>query len=129
MLTNDGAAETVAIDLRAPAKARGGKKGDKKILLREAAYFEKRAANMNFAELLRANMVIGSGLVEAAVKRLITLRMKRTGATWSECGGNVIIALRSLRLDGLWDAAWRSQSRMNVPATHPLLHDRKSSES
>lgn len=60
-----------------------------------------------YAQLLRDDMLIGSGLVEAAVKRLITLRMKRTGATWSEDGGDAIIALRSIRLRGLWNVAWQ----------------------
>ena len=107
LLTQDGAAEAIAAELHALAAAPRRRKKDKKILEREAGYFEKRAPNMNYAELLRGNMVIGSGLVEAGVKRLITLRMKRTGATWTEDGGNAIITLRSVRLSGLWDVAWR----------------------
>jgi hypothetical protein len=107
LLTDDGAAEAIAAELRALAAVRRRRKKDKKTLEREAGYFEKRAPNMNYAQLLRDNMVIGSGLVEAGVKRLITLRMKRTGATWGEQGGNAIITLRSLRLSGLWDVAWR----------------------
>jgi len=33
--------------------------------------------------------------------------MKRTGATWTEDGGDAIIALRSIRLSGLWNLAWQ----------------------
>lgn len=107
LLTQDGAAEALAAEFSALAQTPGRSKAERKILQREAGYFKKRASNMNYAELLRNDMVIGSGVVEASVKRLITLRMKRTGATWAEPGGNAIIALRSLRLSGLWDVAWK----------------------
>jgi len=107
LLTEDGAAQALSDELLDLARAPGRRASARKILEREAGYFRKRADNMHYAELLRDDMVIGSGLVEAAVKRLITLRMKRTGATWSEDGGDAIIALRSIRLSGVWNAAWQ----------------------
>jgi len=106
LLTEDGAAEALATELTTLAETPETSKADEKILKRESGYFKKRSTNMNYAELLRNNMVIGSGIMEAGVKRLVTIRMKRTGATWSEVGGNAIITLRSLRLSGLWDIAW-----------------------
>lgn len=107
LLTSDGAAEALSDELAKLAKTPGRAAAARKILEREAGYFRKRADNMQYAELLRNDMIIGSGIVEAAVKRLITLRMKRTGATWTEDGGNAIIALRSIRLSGLWELAWQ----------------------
>lgn len=107
LLTNDGAAAAISDELLELAHTAGRPAAQRKILEREAGYFSKRADNMQYAELLRNDMIIGSGLVEAAVKRLITLRMKRTGATWTEDGGDAIIALRSIRLSGLWDLAWQ----------------------
>ena len=107
LLTSDDAAEAISDELRKLAEAPKRRNKDKRTLEREAGYFAKRADNMRYADLLRDNMIIGSGLVEAAVKRLITLRMKRTGATWSEDGGDAVIALRSIRLSGLWNHAWQ----------------------
>jgi len=107
LLTEDGAAQALSDELLDLARAPGRRASARKILQREAGYFRKRADNMHYAELLRDDMIIGSGLVEAAVKRLITLRMKRTGATWSEDGGDAIIALRSIRLSGVWNVAWQ----------------------
>jgi len=107
LLTTDGAAEDLSAEFAALAKVPGRREADTKALKREAGYFRKRAEHMQYADLLRNDMIIGSGLVEAAVKRLISLRMKRTGATWSELGGDAVITLRSLRLSGLWNHAWR----------------------
>lgn len=107
LLKDDGAAEALSEELLELAQTAGRSAAQRKTLEREAGYFRKRADNMQYADLLRNDMVIGSGLVEAAVKRLITLRMKRTGATWTEDGGDAIIALRSIRLSGLWSPAWQ----------------------
>ncbi len=111
LLTDDGAAQALSDQLLELAQTPGRPAAGRKILEREAGYFRKRADNMQYAELLRNDMVIGSGIVEAAVKRLITLRMKRTGATWTEDGGDAIIALRSIRLSRLWDLAWQIHVR------------------
>lgn len=59
-----------------------------------------RAEHMQYADLLRNDIFIGSGCVEAVVKRLITLRMERSGATWS---GVAIIDLRGVRLSDSWN--------------------------
>jgi len=107
LLTDDDAALALSDELLELAQTPGRPAAARKILEREAGYFRKRADNMQYAELLRNDMIIGSGLVEAAVKRLITLRMKRTGATWTEDGGDAIIALRSIRLSRLWNRAWQ----------------------
>ncbi|MFW5741075.1 MAG: hypothetical protein ACOC1F_11990, partial [Myxococcota bacterium] len=105
LLTEDGAGQASSDELLELARAPGRRAAARKILEREAG-FRKRAANMQYAELLRNDMITGSGVVEAAVERLVTLRMKRTGATWSE-DGDAIIALRSIRLSGLWNVAWQ----------------------
>lgn len=107
LLTDDDAPQELSEELLELAQTPGRHAATRKILEREAGYFHKRAENMQYAQLLRNDMIIGSGLVEAAVKRLITLRMKRTGATWTEDGGDAIISLRSIRLSRLWDRAWQ----------------------
>ena len=121
LLTEDGAAARLSDTLtrladRADLSAKATDR-----LRTEAGYFRKRAPQMEYARLLREGLVIGSGVVEAAVKRLITLRMKRPGATWTDEGGDAVIALRSLWLSGLWEQAWTlyaaaedKQARRNV---------------
>jgi hypothetical protein len=80
---------------------------------------------MQYAELLRNDMVIGSGLVEAAVKRLITLRMKRTGATWTEDGGDAIIALRAAFASA---ACGISRGRFTCRTNGPRMPPKRSHE-
>jgi len=71
------------MELSSLASAQGRSKSDEKVLRREAGCFEKRASNMKYAELLRHHMAIGSGLVEAAVKRLIsTFKTRSQVARW-----------------------------------------------
>jgi len=68
LLTDDGAAQTLSDEILELAQTPGRPAAQRKILEREAGYFRKRADNMQYAELLRNDMIIGSGLVEAAVK-------------------------------------------------------------
>jgi hypothetical protein len=111
LLTEDGAAKALVSTIEALAARPRQRITTHEALDTEAGFFRKRWSHMNYAALLRDDLPIGSGIVEAAVKQLISLRMKRTGATWSEEGGDAIIALRSLRLSGLWDEAWRLHTK------------------
>ncbi len=61
---------------------------------------------MRYASVLARDEPIGSGVVEATVKQVITLRMKRPGASWTETGGQAVLALRCVRLSGVWEQAW-----------------------
>ncbi len=120
LLTEDDAAKDLFSAIEALAARPRQRAATRKALETEAGFFRKRSMNMNYAVLLQDNLPIGSGIVEAAVKQLISLRMKRTGATWSEEGGDAIIALRSLRLSGLWDEVWRLYAK-----ERPIHHSRK----
>jgi hypothetical protein len=51
-------------------------------LLDLAAYLAKHPARLNYAPRLAAGRTIGSGQVEGAIKQLVNLRLKRTGARW-----------------------------------------------
>lgn len=84
---------------------------DKKALETEVGYFRKRAANMAYAERLAGNEMIGSGPTEAAVKQVITVRLKRVGATWGPEGGDAVMHTRSLVISQLWEGAWRERVR------------------
>ncbi len=49
--------------------------------------FRNHRRRMAFAAVQAQHLPIGSGIVEAANKTLVTIRMKRTGARWSIGGG------------------------------------------
>ena len=50
---------------------------------------------------------IGSGVVEAACKTLVTQRMKQSGMRWEEAGGQAILTARGRMQSGdRFDRAW-----------------------
>lgn len=107
LLRSNGAAEAVADELEAAAEHTTRSGTRRKALRTEAGFFRKRRRHMRYASALARDEPIGSGVVEAAVKQVITLRMKRTGAAWTESGGDAVLALRCLRLSGLWAHGWQ----------------------
>ena len=77
------------------------------VIERELKYFRKHRARMRYAELAARKMPIGSGIVEAACKTLVSARLKRSGMRWREDGGQAILTLRSWQQSDRFDRAWR----------------------
>lgn len=73
---------------------------------RELKYFRRNRQRMNYAVLADQSYPIGSGVVEAACKTLVTERMKRSGMRWRENGGQAILTLRSLIQSNRFEAGW-----------------------
>lgn len=78
----------------------------KKRIQTELTYFRNQRKRMRYAQYLRLNLPIASGVVEAACKTLVTQRMKCSGMAWSHAGGQAILSLRSLVQSRRWHAAW-----------------------
>ncbi len=51
-------------------------------------------------------MPIGSGVVEATCKTLVTQRLKRSGMRWSMHGGQAILTLRARLQSDHFDSGW-----------------------
>ena len=69
-------------------------------------YFRRNRARMGYAEAAQKGLPIGSGVVEAACKTLVTERMKRSGMRWREVGGQAVLTLRGWAQSGRFAAAW-----------------------
>ncbi|MDA1267206.1 MAG: hypothetical protein O2816_19160 [Planctomycetota bacterium] len=78
----------------------------RKALKTELTYFRLNKPKMAYAEVQSAKLPIGSGIVEAANKTLVTVRMKRAGARWSINGGQGVLTFRALAKSGRFDRAW-----------------------
>ncbi len=72
---------------------------------------EKRRHQMRYYSLLEKNLPVGSGVVEAACKTLASERMKRSGMSWMNEGGQAILTLRSLIQSDRFDRAWKRITR------------------
>ena len=59
-------------------------------------YFRRNRQRMDYAEAAQRGLPIGSGVVEAACKTLVTERLKRSGMRWREAGGQAILTLPRL---------------------------------
>ena len=71
-------------------------------------YFANHKGRMLYAEQVRRNSPIGSGVTEAACKVVVKQRLCVSGARWSERGSSVVLSLRTLVLSqGHWDAFWK----------------------
>ena len=54
----------------------------------------------------RSNFPIGSGVVEAACKTLVSQRLKRSGMRWRTAGGQAILTFRALCQSERFERAW-----------------------
>jgi hypothetical protein len=86
----------------------------------ELWYFRRNRHRMRYAELKAKGYPIGSGVVEAACKTLVTQRMKRSGRRWRHEGGQAILSFRSLVQSDRFERGWNLlaatyKSRVSLP--------------
>ena len=101
---DDKGVDKVMGRLRYRARQMRGRKRDQ--LEKELTYFRNQRARMHYAQYLRDGLPIGSGVVEAACKTLVTHRLKRSGMRWEIAGGQAILTLRSVIQSERWTGAW-----------------------
>jgi hypothetical protein len=70
------------------------------------AYFEKRRAQIRYAEFVARGYPIGSGAVESANKLVVEARLKGAGMHWARAQVNPMVTLRTAVCSDRWDAAW-----------------------
>lgn len=78
----------------------------KATIARELAYFRKHKKRMRYYELQSKGFMIGSGIVEAACKTLVTQRLKQSGMRWSAGGAQAILTPRGWDQSERFDKAW-----------------------
>ncbi len=77
-------------------------------LLNVAAYVAKHPTRLGYAERLPTGRSIGSGAVEGAIKQLVNLRMKRTGARWRVEHVGPLVELRAVSQTTVWQSLWNA---------------------
>lgn len=76
-------------------------------LLAAQTYFTNNQHRMKYAEHVKANLPIGSGVTEAACKTLVKQRLCCSGMRWKIQGAKVILSLRALiQSRGRWNQFW-----------------------
>ena len=80
--------------IRALRHLRDSAKPDRAEIERELAFFRKHRQRMRYHALKAEGVAIGSGVVEAANKTLVTQRMKRSGMRWRIASGQAVLTFR-----------------------------------
>jgi hypothetical protein len=70
------------------------------------AYFREHRHRMRYSALRAQHLPIGSGVVEAACKTLVSQRLKRSGMRWRPAGGQAILTFRALCQSERFERAW-----------------------
>jgi hypothetical protein len=71
-------------------------------------YFAANRGRLGYAARLSRGQAIGSGLVEGAIKQLVNLRMKRTGARWRVKHVGPLVEMLGLADSAEWGEYWAS---------------------
>jgi len=72
----------------------------------EINYFKSNRTRCNYFETANQCNPIGSGIVEAACKSLVSKRLKCSGMAWRWKGGQAILNFRSYLKSNLFDSLW-----------------------
>jgi hypothetical protein len=75
----------------------------------QADYFERNAERMRYPQFRRQHLFVGSGVIEAGCKKVITSRFKGSGMFWTVRGANAILALRCSCLNQRFEDFWEDR--------------------
>ncbi len=81
----------------------------KKILLREANYFERNKDSIEYAKYREKGWSTASGEVESGHRHIVQVRLKIPGAWWHPNNIPNILALRMLKANGWYEQYWEWQ--------------------
>ena len=87
-------------------------------LMSAISYFKNNPQEhrMNYAEHLKKNHSIGSGVTEAACKVIVKQRLCESGMKWKNKGASIVLSLRTmLYSDTHWNQFWGKISQYGFP--------------
>jgi hypothetical protein len=98
--------------LKLTLSARAQRDAAKREALRELiGYLQKRLSMMAYRDLLEADLVIASGIVEGAARYVVGERLDCSGMRWIPERAEALLHLRCIELNGQWERffAWSYQ--------------------
>jgi hypothetical protein len=99
-----GRVEGVIRGLRQMATKAGLSGARRKAIAQICGYLEKNRTRMRYDEYLAAGYPIASGIIEGACRHLVKDRMERAGMHWTVAGAQAMLEVRSVHVDGAWEA-------------------------
>jgi hypothetical protein len=99
------------LDLTAAVDPEAGRRRDEAL-----AYFEKRRAQIAYADFRAQGYPIGSGAIESANKLVVEARLKGSGMHWARASVSPMVCLRALLCSDRWAAEWPATWRAHRAA-------------
>jgi hypothetical protein len=96
------------------------------VLRTTIGYYQRNLPYMQYATYLRQGWPIGTGVVEGACGHVVKDRMEQAGMRWTQTGAQAMLDLRTVRLNGDWEAYWqfhRHQQHQRLYGAAPPLPD------
>jgi len=83
----------------------GEKHGKLEAMVTPVAYLDKHleAGHLDYDEMRRRGLPIGSGAIESAIRRVVNQRLKGNGLMWGVGNAEGMLLLRAAALTGRWD--------------------------
>ena len=78
-------------------------------MARELGYFLNNAPRMRYHWFRSRGLFVGSGVVEAGCKTVVSQRLKQSGMHWSIAGADPIITLRCALASSQWETLCRNR--------------------
>jgi hypothetical protein len=127
-----GEAKSIVRHLRRGATAKGMSSKQREPIDQCATYLANHAAYLNYPYSLAKGYPIATGVIEGACRHLVKDRMEITGARWGLEGGEAVLTLRALVINGDFDAYWNFHEQQEyqrnhrtkfseMPTAHPTL--------
>lgn len=108
--------------LRKMGTERGLTGSRKKTLARLCGYLEKNRERMRYDVYLAAGYPIASGVIEGACRHLVKDRLERAGMHWTPAGAQAMLDVRSVHVDGDWDAYQAYRIQRESARLYPYRH-------
>jgi hypothetical protein len=102
-----GQTDAVITALEAEAKDPTCTATQRQAVQRTVGYYQRNRPYMDYDEYLARGWPIGTGVVEGACGHLVKDRMEQSGMRWTTEGAQAVLDLRTVRLNGHWDAYWQ----------------------
>jgi hypothetical protein len=94
------------LDFRGP-----GGKAKRRARDKAASYLRKREALMDYGRWRGQDLVIASGVVEAAARVVVGERLDNSGMRWIKERAEAVLLLRCVEINGDWDDFWQDAER------------------
>jgi hypothetical protein len=101
-----GEGKSIVRHFRRGATAKGMSAPQREPMDQCATYWTNPAAYLNSPYYLAKGYPIATGVIEGACRHLVKDRMETTGARWGLEGGEAVLKLRALVINGDFDASW-----------------------